>query len=156
MTDDDTLPGAPLDQLTAHFTLAELTVTEHRDLDNTPPPEIVDKLVLVAQLLERIRTLSGCPIAVNSGYRCPELNQAVGGASNSQHMKGEAADIHAIGMSVMDLTKLVDANKVDLGVDQVILEFGRWVHVSTTQTPRHTTLTIWTKARGYEPGIVPA
>ena len=155
MNEDDTLPGTPLDQLTEHFSLAELTITEHRDIDNTPPPEIVDKLVLVAQLLERIRTLSGRPIAVNSGYRSPAVNAAVGGTSNSQHMRGEAADIRAIGMPVIDLALLIDANKVALGVDQVILEFARWVHVSTTRTPRYVTMTIWSKDTGYQSGIVP-
>lgn len=69
------------------------TITEN-DVDNTPPVEAERRLeVLANRLLDPIREIRGAPISVNSGYRCPQLNAAIGGAANSQHMKGEAADI---------------------------------------------------------------
>lgn len=141
-------------QLTPHFSLEELTVTEHRDIDNSAPDDVAARLVMTAQGLERIRSLAGKAIVVSSGYRCPELNAAVGGAKNSQHMTGEAADINAIGMKPAELAALVYAHRVDLAIDQVILEFGRWVHVSFTDRPRHAALTIRSKAEGYLTGIV--
>ena len=100
-------------------------------------------LMRTAQGLERIRALLGHPIHVNSGYRSPEVNAAVGSKPTSQHMKGEAADIICPGYG----TPLVVAERLvgqinNLGIDQIILEFGAWVHVSFTERPRHAVLTI--------------
>lgn len=131
--------------LTAHFTLEELTSSEvgaRKGLDNTPPPEIVPILTQTAQGLERIRTLVGQPLHVNSGYRSPKVNAAVGSHPGSQHTKGEAADIVCHGMTPKELAELIVVERVNLGVDQVILEFGQWVHVSFTESPRHAVLTI--------------
>lgn len=67
-------------QLTEHFSLAELTITGHRDIDNTPPEIIIPKLQIVAAGLERCRLVLGKAIQSLSGYRCPDLNCVVGGA----------------------------------------------------------------------------
>lgn len=141
-------------RLTEHFTLEELAATEHRDIDNTPPPEIIEALTRTAQGLERIRTLVGAPIVVSSGYRCPALNSAIGGARASQHLRGEAADINAIGIRPAELARRIYEARYELDVDQVILEYGRWVHVSFSDRPRRVALTIRSKAEGYLNGIL--
>lgn len=131
--------------LTAHFTLEELTASDvaaRRGLDNAPPSEVIPALTRTAQGLERIRSLVGKPIHVNSAYRSKAVNDAVGSKDTSQHRNGEAADITCKGMPPRELAALIAENRVDLGVDQVILEFDAWVHVSFTDAPRHAILTI--------------
>ncbi len=131
--------------LTDHFSLEELIFSEiaaRKGLDNTPSPSIIEALRHTAQGLERIRGLVGKPIHVNSGYRSPEVNAAVGGQPTSQHMKGEAADITCKDIAPKELALLIAENRMDLSVDQVILEFGQWTHVSFTENPRHAVLTI--------------
>ena len=85
-------------QLTQHFTLAELTASSKArqlGLDNTPPPEIMPRLVLTAEMLERIRSTLGVPITVTSGYRSRQVNEAVRGVTSSDQTQGHAADIVA-------------------------------------------------------------
>lgn len=117
-----------------YFTIEELcrsTVAQQRGIDNTPTEEIKENLeYLIDNLLDKIREEYGNPITVNSGYRCDELNEAVGGVSNSQHRTGEAADI-TVG-SIEDNKVLFNLIK-DSGLefDQLIWENGGvWVHVS--------------------------
>lgn len=125
-------------QLTPHFTLAELTAsTKARQLglDNTPPPELLPRLVLTAEMLERIRTTLGAPITVTSGYRCRAVNQAVGGVTSSDHTQGHAADIVAPGYgTAYQIAKTLAPLVSVLGIGQLILEGVKgkqWVHVST-------------------------
>jgi hypothetical protein len=124
-------------QLTQHFDLEELTKSQTGDrlgIDNVPAAAALDSLmVLCARVLEPVRAHYG-PVFINSGYRCPDLNKAVGGASTSQHCLGQAADIEVPGVANGDLAAWVVAN---LDFDQVILECYRkgqpnsgWVHVS--------------------------
>ena len=84
-------------QLTTHFTLSEFTRSETaqaKGIDNTPSLEAVSNLqYLCQQVLEPLRVWLGKPVVINSGYRSSQLNQLVGGVSNSQHLTGEAADI---------------------------------------------------------------
>ena len=84
-------------QLTTHFYLSEFTrsaTAQSKGLDNTPSLEVVSNLqYLCQQVLEPLRVWIGKPVVINSGYRCPQLNQLVGGESNSQHQTGQAADI---------------------------------------------------------------
>ncbi len=120
-------------QFTKNFSLFELLLTSHREFDNeqyNPPPEVIENLrALAVNILQPLRDTLGTPIKVNSGYRCPSLNKAIGGASKSQHMTGHAADI-------IDLTNGNEAlfkkiKDLKLPFDQMIDEFGfRWVHVS--------------------------
>ncbi|MGL4648755.1 MAG: D-Ala-D-Ala carboxypeptidase family metallohydrolase [Caldilineaceae bacterium] len=123
--------------LSPHFTLEEMTFSQtaaRRGIDNTPTPEALEALKLTAQGLEAVRIrLGGAPILVSSGYRSPELNAAIGGSRNSQHMRGEAADFTAPGFGTPRM--IVDA-LADSGVayDQLILEFGRWAHISFVKT----------------------
>lgn len=118
--------------LSPHFTLAELTVSEtaaRRGIDNDPPPDVVERLKHTALCLEAVRILLGAPIVVSSGYRSPALNAAIGGAQNSDHTRGDAADFICPGFGAP--STIVSALK-DSGIqfDQLIEEFGRWVHIS--------------------------
>ena len=117
-----------------HFTIAELTrsATARRlGIDNTPPASAVKALTaLVDDVLDPLRDAWGGPIRVNSGYRCPELNKAVGGTPSSQHQHGEAADI-TVGSCSANRRLLALIKRLDLPVDQCIDEKGcRWIHVS--------------------------
>lgn len=131
--------------LSPHFTLAEMTVSQEaarRGLDNTPPPNIVEALRRTCLGLEAVRVRLGCaPIIVNSGYRSPAVNAAVGGSNNSQHMTGQAADIicPAFGGPTEVAAALRDSG---IEYDQLILEFNRWVHISFAPNPRRQALII--------------
>lgn len=117
-----------------HFTIAELTrsaTARRMGIDNTPPASAVSALTaLVDDVLDPLRDAWGGPISVNSGYRCPVLNKAVGGTPNSQHQRGEAADI-TVGSRSANRRLLALIKRLDLPVDQCIDEKGcRWIHVS--------------------------
>lgn len=138
--------------LSPHFTLAEFVVSDtaaRRGIDNDPPAELLHALKRTAQGMEAVRVrLGGAPIIVTSGYRSPALNAAVGGQPSSQHTRGEAADFIA---PRFGSPTEVAATLRDSGVDydQLIIEFGRWVHISFSQAPRHQALVI--DARGTRP-----
>jgi hypothetical protein len=103
-----------------------------------PSDEIKSSLTaLVEKVLDPLREAYGKPIIVTSGYRCIELNKAVGGAASSQHVKGEAADIRSVQDTPEENKKLFDLIvKLGLPFDQLINEYGYdWVHVS--YGPRH-------------------
>ena len=125
-------------QLTPHFSLAELTASttaRRLGIDNTPPPELMPRLVLTAEMLERIRNTLGVPITVTSGYRGRQVNQAVGGVTSSDHTQGHAADIVAPGYGTpYQIAKTLAPLVSVLGIGQLILEGVKgkqWVHVST-------------------------
>lgn len=116
-------------KLTEHFSLDELTFSQtavRKSIDNTPPPPVVSNLKRIAAMLELVRALTGSPISVSSGYRCPALNKAIGGASNSMHVLGLAADITCPGMNPRELATVIRDS--DLTFDQLIYE-GTWVHI---------------------------
>jgi hypothetical protein len=115
--------------LTEHFTLEELTHTDHRGLDNTPNDAELENLKRLAQFLEDLKVvLGGKPIMVNSAFRSKAVNDAVGSKDTSQHRIGCAADIRVPSMTPDQVVKAVIAS--DLGFDQVIREFDRWTHIS--------------------------
>lgn len=125
-------------KLSQHFTLAELTASNKAlqlGLDNTPPPELMPRLVLTAEMLERIRSTLNTPITVTSGYRGPDVNRAVGGVTSSDHTQGHAADIVAPGYGTpYQIAKTLAPLVSVLGIGQLILEGVKgkqWVHVST-------------------------
>lgn len=122
--------------LSEHFTIEELTTTSHRNLDNTPAPEIVEELTRLArETLEPARAILG-PLHINSGYRSPEVNKAVGGQPTSQHCRGEAADCIPLAEgSLKDFAQALLDNKA-FAFDQMIYEFGRWIHISHAR-PNH-------------------
>jgi hypothetical protein len=138
------------DYLSEHFSLAEMTATAHRNINNTPPPGVLDALSDTAERMEAVRELLGHPIHINSGYRSPALNAAVGGAVNSAHMSGHAVDFICPGFGTpLDIChRLQNAGIV---FDQVIQE-GAWVHLSFAPTLRRQVLTK-TANGGYVTGL---
>lgn len=135
-------------RLSEHFALAEFirsATASERNIDNTPDEKVIANLKnLVTRVLEPLRQWYGKPIVIGSGFRCRELNTAVGGVKNSQHMTGEAADLNVtLNVSKKDpkaynaeLRRLFDYIKGHLPFDQVIMERNTpksatyWIHVS--------------------------
>ena len=131
--------------LSPHFTLAELTRTDHRTLDNTPDPIALANLQRLAAFLEQVReVLGGRAVVINSAYRSKAVNDAVGSSDKSQHRFGCAADIRVPGMTPDAIVKAVMAS--GLAYDQLIREFDSWTHISVpnlaTTHPRHMALII--------------
>ena len=123
-----------------YFTIKELCKSStaiQKRIDNTPNSEIVSNLKqLVDQVLDPLRKRYGKPIKVNSGYRCEQLNKAVKGAVNSQHIKGLAADITA-GSAEENKILFQLVQELNLPFDQLIDEKKfSWIHVSVSNKPR--------------------
>jgi zinc D-Ala-D-Ala carboxypeptidase len=119
--------------LTPHFTLDELTHTDHREFDNTPNEAELENLKRLADFLEQVKVVLGNkPIMVNSAFRSKQVNDAVGSKDTSQHRIGCAADIRVPGMTPDQVVKAVIAST--LRFDQVIREFDRWTHISVPNT----------------------
>jgi hypothetical protein len=119
--------------LSPHFTLEELTVTDHRTLDNTPNESEIANLKRLAAFLEDVKTvLGGKPIMVNSAFRSKPVNDAVGSSDRSQHRLGCAADIRVPTMTPDQVVRAIIA--AGLPYDQIIREFDRWTHVSIPNT----------------------
>jgi putative chitinase len=115
--------------LTEHFTLEELTHTDHRELENIPNEIELANLKRLAEFLETVKTvLGGKPIMVNSAFRSKAVNDAVGSKDTSQHRVGCAADLRVPGMTPDEVVKAIIASGI--GYDQVIREFDRWTHIS--------------------------
>jgi hypothetical protein len=115
--------------MTPHFTLEELTHTDHRELDNTPNESEIANIQRLAEFLEQVKeVLGGKPIMVNSAFRSKAVNDAVGSKDTSQHRIGCAADIRVPSMTPDEVVRAVIAS--GLPYDQVIREFDRWTHVS--------------------------
>ncbi|MEI6684307.1 MAG: D-Ala-D-Ala carboxypeptidase family metallohydrolase [Bacteroidota bacterium] len=147
--------------LSPHFSLEELTFSQtaaRQGIDNSASPQVAANLVLVAGILEDIRSLLGdVPIHISSGYRCPALNTLIGGSRTSAHMNGLAADFTAPDFgSVLEVAQAIAAS--GLVFDQLIHEYGTWVHVGMAAAgvaPRRQLLTIF-KGTPYMPGILAA
>lgn len=131
-----------------YFNIAELTKSDtatKKKINNVPTKQIETNLnQLVDNILDPLREAYGEPIIVSSGYRCPELNKAVGGATSSQHTLGQAADIHTKSNTKEANKKLFDLIKgLKLPYDQLINEYGyKWVHVSYSPRNRRQVLNI--------------
>ena len=140
-------------KLTAHFALEELSCTQHREIDNRPPPEVVSTLRGTAAQMEKVRQLLGDRvITVTSGYRSPALNRVVGGARNSAHLNRHAVDFNCYGYG---RPRAVCAAIAGSGMpfDQLIEE-GTWVHISFDPRLRRQVLTK-RPGGGYELGLRP-
>lgn len=119
-----------------YFSLSEFlnsATAKRLRIDNTPSFEVVDNLNKLADYLDVIREKVGKPILISSGFRCPVLNKAVGGVSNSQHLKGLAADLICA-----DMKSLEKVLRETGGFDQLIKEHRKgsksfWYHVSVAQ-----------------------
>ena len=126
--------------LSEHFTLEELTHTDHREFDNTPNESELSNLKRLAAFLEEVKTvLGGKPVMVNSAFRSKPVNDAVGSKDSSQHRIGCAADIRVPGMTPDAVCKVIIGS--GLGYDQIIREFynpetkaGGWTHISVPNT----------------------
>ena len=143
-------------KLSANFSLAELTKSEtalRHDLDNTPSLREIDNLqALVDNVLQPIRDYYGMSVRVNSGFRHPNVNAAVGGSKTSDHCKGMAADIEIAGVPNADLAQWIADN---LTFRQLILEFytrgipdSGWVHVSYNKDDNKQQVLTATKQNG--------
>jgi zinc D-Ala-D-Ala carboxypeptidase len=146
-------------QLSTHFTLAEFTASQwaaRAGIENEPGPVELENLKRLAMTMEMVRYALGAPILITSGYRCPEVNRHVGGSSTSMHVQGLAADFIAPGFGTpyQVAQKLLSVEAIKF--DQLIHEYGRWVHLGlavTGKEPRLQALSIFSPGR-YLPGIV--
>lgn len=120
--------------LTDHFTLEELTRTDHRSFDNTPNGDEIANLTRLALFLERVRkALGNPPLMITSGFRSKAVNDAVGSKDTSQHRLGCAADFRVPGMTPDQVVAAVIAS--GLPYDQIIREFDSWTHISIPNLP---------------------
>lgn len=148
------------EQLTPHFWLSELIVTSHRGIDNTPTDEIIDNLRVTAAMGEKVRAIcDDKPMYITSGYRSFALNRAVGGSTNSAHVRGMAIDftIPAFG-TPLDICKTIEIYIKDFSeVDQLIYEVNgnhEWVHLAWDPSPRRDANRIITGRNGiWTPGL---
>ena len=130
-------------KLSEHFTLEELTFSataQRKQIDNKPPAEVLENMKRLAAGLEEVRAVLGNkPMRINSGYRSPELNRAVGGARLSAHMAGYAADFVCPDFgSPLKIVKALAATGIQF--DKLIQE-GTWVHISFAPEARRQLLT---------------
>lgn len=125
--------------LSQHFTLAELTHTDHRSLDNSPTQIEISNLQRLAQFLETVKTtLGGKAVMISSAFRSKAVNDAVGSKDTSQHRLGLAADFRVPGMAPDAVVRALLA----LPYDQIIREFDAWTHISIADKPRRMALII--------------
>ena len=122
-------------KLSPNFALHELVrsqVATRLGIDNTPDSQQIENLArLCTTLLEPVRAiLGGRVISIDSGFRCPALNKAVGGAGHSAHMDGLAADILVAGLSPLQVCRLIQGEKPGTfaALDKCIFE-GTWTHL---------------------------
>lgn len=144
-------------QLSPHFTLEELVRSDtaaRLGIDNTPGPGALANLKDLAEKLERVRAILGAPMAISSGFRCLALNRAIGSRDTSAHVLGLAVDFTAdkFGSPLAVAQRLAD-RKAEIGFDQLIHEYRKWVHLGfRVGQPRGELLTI--DARGTVVGLV--
>ena len=151
-------------RLSKNFTLTEFTKSQtasRRGLDNTPNEDhFQNAKLLFENVVQKVRDQFGITV-INSGYRGPALNEAVGGSSKSQHCKGEAVDIECPGQSNYMVASWIEEN---LDFDQLILEFytpgkenSGWVHVSYKAEGNRKSVLTAMKENGktvYKPGLI--
>lgn len=120
--------------LSQNFTLRELIHSDTANaykINNTPSEPVINNLkALCLNVLQPLRNALGCPIIISSGFRCAELNKRIGGAANSQHLYGQAADLVVPQKELIEVFKFIEAK---LPYDQLLYEYNktdRWIHVS--------------------------
>ena len=119
-------------RLTENFELEEFLISQfaiRNGIQNEHRISVIRNLrILCEKVLQPLRFMIQKPIIINSGYRSELLNAIIGGVKNSQHIRGEAADIYVPGIQACELFAFI--LKSEIKFDQLILEFNRWVHVS--------------------------
>lgn len=123
----------PTDKLSEHFTIQEAIMSQtgaSKGIDNSPDIDALVTMVGTAAMMERIRSILNKPIKINSWYRSPSLNAAVGGTPTSQHSRGEAVDFVCPGFgNPLEICRAIITNQNIILFDQMILEHT-WVHIS--------------------------
>ncbi|MEW6506155.1 MAG: D-Ala-D-Ala carboxypeptidase family metallohydrolase [Bacteroidota bacterium] len=118
-------------KLSASFYLNEFTISqeaERHGYKNEPNEKQIENLrLLCVNVLQPLREIINVPIYINSGFRSFDVNAAVGGRFNSQHLEGKAADLVVPSMNLADVFNIVLER---ISFDQLIYEFGKWIHVS--------------------------
>jgi putative chitinase len=140
--------------LSEHFTLDEATYSEtaiRLGINNQPSEAQLENMRLAAIGMEQVRALTG-PLRINSWLRLPEVNVAVGGSKISSHMDGWAIDCSSSKLSPYEICKLVENSNIKF--DQMIHEFGRWMHISFAPEMRMQKLTIFKPENKYKAGIL--
>ena len=143
-------------KLSENFSLEEATYSEtatRMGINNQPSEKQLENMVIVARNMERVRDLlGGKPIRINSWLRLPDVNVAVGGSKVSSHMDGFAIDVSSSKLTPIELCHKVE----ELGIkfDQMIHEYGRWMHISFAPEMRQQKLTIYRPENKYKPGVL--
>lgn len=140
--------------LSEHFTLEEATYSEtaiRLGINNQPSEAQLANMKIAAEGMEQVRALTGA-LRVNSWLRLPEVNVAVGGSKVSSHMDGWAIDCSSSKLSPYEICKLVEGSGIKF--DQMIHEFGRWMHISFAPEMRMQKLTIFKPENKYKAGIL--
>lgn len=148
-------------KLSEHFSLQEATVSQtaaRMGIDNTPDDAMLVELIKTARFMEGVRGVLGKPITVTSWYRCPDLERAVAGIApdrplSGHHPKGAAVDFICPGFGTpYEVAARLSECADQLGIGQLIYEFGAWVHISRLPvTPINRVITI--DSRGCQVGI---
>lgn len=122
--------------LSKNFSLSEFTISQtasRLNIDNQPSLAVIENLRYLADNLEIVRSLLKAPILISSGFRCLQLNEAIGSKGTSQHVLGQAVDFTCPGFGTpLDIVKKLKGS--DLRYDQIIHEFSSWVHISFSKT----------------------
>ena len=140
--------------LSEHFTLEEATYSEtaiRMNINNQPDARQMLNMQSAADQLEKVRALTG-PLRINSWLRLPDVNVAVGGSKISSHMDGWAIDVSSAKHTPLELCRMVEAAGIKF--DQMIHEFGRWMHISFAPEMRQQKLTIFKPEGKYKVGIL--
>lgn len=159
--------GAADVNLSTHFTLAEFTASDTasgRGIDNSLPGDLLGEAQHTCLMLEAIRKkLGDAPVVITSGYRCPDLNAAVGSQNatpttrGSDHLYALAVDFKCPDFGTpLQICRALEPHLSELGIGQLIHEFGQWVHVSTRPPAREVNRVITITHSGTFPGVVPA
>jgi hypothetical protein len=140
--------------LSPNFTLEEATYSEtaiRLGINNQPNEGQLENMKAAAACLEKLREAAG-PLRINSWLRLPEVNVAVGGSKVSSHMDGWAIDCSSAKYTPYQLCQLV--KQAGIKFDQMIHEYGRWMHISFAPAMRQQELTIFKPEGKYKPGIL--
>jgi len=132
-------------RISKSFVLDEFLVSqtaERNGIDMAPPDDVMENLhILVNTCLQPLRDSLGSVIYISSGYRPMVLNTLIGGSKTSAHMTGSAADFNCVGYTPLEVC--ARAVELCLPYDQIIQEFGRWIHIGISGNPRKEELTAY-------------